>query len=430
MGLTPQSNVWVGAWWIGFLFISVFNIVIGFIFLGFPAQLPNAENLKLERVSEAHRGDETATTKSTAFTKVQELPTALCSLVRNLPLTFLNLAGATEGLVVAGFAAFLPKVVENQFSVTPIFAALLMGLITVPAGGGGTFIGGYLVKRLNLNYVGIVKLCLTVTAISVLFTGSLLLRCSEVNFAGVTAPYAGLEVDIPSSLMVVKNQEGLINGSAKNSLTSNCNHDCGCYRTYNPVCGINNVQYYNPCYAGCKYEQMEGATKIYLDCSCIAVNRTQFQELPYYDAKNTMCDNTCSNLWLFTVLCFLLMLFTFLGTMPALSATLRCVNPDQKSFALGVQWLKVRVLGTIPAPILFAALIDRACIEGEGSCLVYNKSDLSRYMFYLAFVGKLCSVVFYLAAWLFYIPPKGVVAEVGEGKGVDGKRMEIEEEKF
>lgn len=27
-------------------------------------------------------------------------------------------------------------------------------------------------------------------------------------------------------------------------------------------------------------------------------------------------------------------------------------------------------------------------------------------MFLLAFVGKICSVVFFLAAWLFYIPPK------------------------
>ena len=27
-------------------------------------------------------------------------------------------------------------------------------------------------------------------------------------------------------------------------------------------------------------------------------------------------------------------------------------------------------------------------------------------MFLLAFIGKICSVVFYLAAWLFYIPPK------------------------
>lgn len=269
--------------------------------------------------------------------------------------------------------------VENQFSVTPIWAALLMGLITVPAGGGGTFLGGYLVKKWNLSYVGIVKLCLAVTTVAVLLTGSLLLKCPNINFAGVTAPYTGLEMQLPSL-------SPLLPVNKSNPLESTCNQNCGCSKFYNPVCGINNILYYNPCYAGCKYEQSEGSSKIYLDCSCITVIPGLGQELPHFDAINTMCDNTCSNLYLFTGLCFLLMLFTFLATMPALAATLRCVHDDQKSFALGVQWLKVRVLGTIPAPLIFAKLIDEACLywkanegdEGSGSCLVYNKTDMSK----------------------------------------------------
>lgn len=251
-----------------------------------------------------------------------------------------------------------------------------MGIITVPAGGGGTFLGGYLVKKWNLSYVGIVKLCLAVTSLAVLLTGSLLLKCPNLNFAGITAPYAGLELEL-SSMATPLNKS--------NPLESTCNQNCECSRFYNPVCGINNVLYYNPCFAGCKYEQTEGSSKIYLDCSCITVNRSLGQELPHYDAINTMCDNTCSNLYLFTALCFLLMLFTFLATMPALSATLRCVQEDQKSFALGIQWLKVRVLGTIPAPLIFAKLIDEACIfwkttdaDESGSCLVYNKTDMSK----------------------------------------------------
>lgn len=283
-----------------------------------------------------------------------------------------------SGSLFLGFAAFLPKVVENQFSVTPVWAALLMGLITVPAGGGGTFLGGYLVKKWNLSYVGIVKLCMAVTVVAVLMTGCFLLKCPSTNFAGVTVPYVGLELQAPPLALPI---------NKSNPLESTCNQDCGCSRFYNPVCGINNVQYYNPCYAGCKYEQPDGSSKIYLDCSCITtVNRTLGEELPHYDAINTMCDNTCSNLYLFAALCFLLMLFTFLATMPALAATLRCVHEDQKSFALGIQWLKVRALGTIPAPLIFAKLIDDACIywkitdsdDGSGSCVVYNKTDMSK----------------------------------------------------
>lgn len=63
------------------------------------------------------------------------MPEALWTLLKNPTFTFLNLAGASEGLIIAGFCAFLPKVIENQFSVTAVWSAMLMGVITVPAGG-------------------------------------------------------------------------------------------------------------------------------------------------------------------------------------------------------------------------------------------------------------------------------------------------------
>lgn len=53
---------------------------------------------------------------------------AIFALLQNPTLFFLNLAGASEGLIIAGFAAFLPKQIENQFSVTAISAALIMGI--------------------------------------------------------------------------------------------------------------------------------------------------------------------------------------------------------------------------------------------------------------------------------------------------------------
>lgn len=40
---------------------------------------------------------------------------------------FLNLAGASEGMLISGFAAFLPKLIENQFGVSASQAALLLG---------------------------------------------------------------------------------------------------------------------------------------------------------------------------------------------------------------------------------------------------------------------------------------------------------------
>lgn len=269
--------------------------------------------LQQVKVSEAHNG-KTVTNQN--YSKVREMPKAIFALLRNPTLFFLNLAGASEGLIIAGFAAFLPKQIENQFSVSPVWSALIMGVITVPAGGGGTFLGGYLVKKFNLTCAGIIKMCLLATIIGAFFTVSFFISCPNLRFAGVTSPYttthSGL-VNVKSNLMGQYYQ-----------LANECNGMCSCSRqNYDPICGIDGVMYFSPCHAGCTKELSMDNSKIYLDCDCIlAPNRTEDRG---YDAINTMCNTSCNNLWYFVGLSFFLMLFTFLATMPALSATLRLV---------------------------------------------------------------------------------------------------------
>ena len=67
------------------------------------------------------------------------------------------------------------------------------GLVTVPAGGGGTFLGGYLVKRFALNCAAIIKMCVAVTALGVLFTLCFFISCPNIAFAGVTHNYGDVE---------------------------------------------------------------------------------------------------------------------------------------------------------------------------------------------------------------------------------------------
>lgn len=61
--------------------------------------------------------------------------------------------------------------------------------MAIPAGGGGTLLGGYLVKRFDLRVPGIIRLCLctTVTSLTLIFV--FLVQCRTVPFAGVNIPY-------------------------------------------------------------------------------------------------------------------------------------------------------------------------------------------------------------------------------------------------
>ena len=63
---------------------------------------------------------------------------------------------------------------------------------------------------------------------------------------------------------------------------------------------------------------------------------------------------------------------------------LRCVPDSHRSFALGLQWIVIRLLGTIPGPILFGALFDHTCVlwqnhcGREGACKSYDNFYMSR----------------------------------------------------
>ncbi|XP_049773044.1 solute carrier organic anion transporter family member 4A1 isoform X2 [Schistocerca cancellata] len=400
MGLTQDSNVWVGAWWIGFVLAAFVCLALAVPLLAFPPALPGSAALRAQKVSEAH-----GNCRVEAFSKVREMPRALRHLVANPTFFFLNLAGASEGLLIAGFAAFLPKLIENQFSVNATWAAMLMGLITVPAGGGGTFLGGYLVKRLSLHCAGIIKLCVAATLVAAGFTACFFLTCPNLRYAGITAPYAA---DSSSPVTAL-------------GLDSSCNAQCGCSAAqFDPVCGADGVMYYSPCYAGCRSEVLLSNVKVYTDCACISDAGRNLTDLwpeagdGYFQAENRMCASECPYLWPFVVLAFCTMFFTFLSTMPALSATLRCVQDDQRSFALGIQWIKVRLIGTIPAPMVFGALIDETCLQWfescheRGACQVYDNTYMGRYMLALAFIGKAASLLFFFLAWWFYVPPSGL----------------------
>ncbi|XP_030021083.2 solute carrier organic anion transporter family member 4A1 isoform X1 [Manduca sexta] len=401
LGITPQSSVWIGAWWIGFILSTLLCLIVAIPLLAFPHELPGAAEIRASKVSEAHEG---AASKSAAFSALHELPRAAAALLTNPTFMFLNLAGASEGMLISGFAAFLPKLIENQFAVRASDAALLLGVITVPAGGGGTFLGGWLVKRWKLACAGIIKLCVGATVIAAAFTFCFILNCEDYPFAGVTVPY-----NSPS-----------IPGADR--LTSQCNVGCACAAAaYAPVCGADGAVYYSPCHAACTRRELYGDAQLFHHCGCIrppdngslpvytsyGASNTSVE----YEAINSICSTDCPYLWLFVGLSFCVMLFTFLATMPALSATLRCVREDQRSFALGIQWIKVRLLGTIPAPLLFGFLIDLSCslwsnsCDTTGACLQYDNINMSRYMLVLALVGKLCSLLFFFLAWWFYRPP-------------------------
>lgn len=86
-----------------------------------------AKGIKNDRVSEAHNSSGTADVNSGSFGRLKDLPGAARVLICNPTFVLLSLAGATEGVLLTGFATFMPKFLENQFNMTASRAALIMG---------------------------------------------------------------------------------------------------------------------------------------------------------------------------------------------------------------------------------------------------------------------------------------------------------------
>ena len=82
----------------------------------------------------------------------------LLELARNATYMSLSVAATMDGFLLAGMAAFLPKYFESQFMLSPGDAAMLVGVLVVPAGASGVILGGYLGKRLKLDRAGYIKM--------------------------------------------------------------------------------------------------------------------------------------------------------------------------------------------------------------------------------------------------------------------------------
>ena len=70
----------------------------------------------------------------------------------------------------------------------------------------------------------------------------------------------------------------------------------------------------------------------------------------------------------FLVIAFLLIFLTFWVTMPSTMATLRSVGDEERSLAIGLQNIVIRLLGSIPGPVMFGFFIDKTCDLWDTSC--------------------------------------------------------------
>ncbi|XP_074442042.1 solute carrier organic anion transporter family member 1C1-like isoform X1 [Larus michahellis] len=370
VSINPKDTRWVGAWWLGLLICGAVNFIASLPFWFLPYSLTKeGENEKLKISHLPVQGDrckiDSPVQPQIKFSEaVKDFLPALKKLFGNpvfLVYIFLTILQYNS---LVGMITYETKFMEQQFNVSVAKAIFLIGVILLPMTILGMFLGGFLIKKFKLHITEMAKFaCITFIIAYLLNLLYFTCSCEVLQVAGLTAPYSGLKHL----------------SSPKNDFMASCNADCGCkLDQWDPVCGNNGITYMTACFAGCKSSTGMGKNMVFHNCSCV---EGQVHGLGNASAVLGQCQReSCTKafpyfLALQTAYAFILAL----GGTPTYMIMFRSVSPDLKSFAVGIETLGGRVLGGLPAPIYFGALIDKTCLKwgtkncgGTGSCRVYD----------------------------------------------------------
>ncbi|XP_034101185.1 solute carrier organic anion transporter family member 5A1 isoform X1 [Drosophila albomicans] len=441
ISITPGDRRWVGMWWGGFLLCGVILLVVAVPFFSFPKvltrekkkirkssvvqlALPNNSSAtaatdelgkvkKVEIVAVTSKEEEAQSPPKvdTGYGKdIKDIPQSMLRLVKNPVYIVTCLGACMELMIVSGFVVFLPKYLETQFSLGKSQANIFTGSIAVPGACIGIFIGGCVLKRFQLKPKGAVQFVLITNVICLACYAMLFfLGCDNLKMAGTTIPY-------------YTKQGSTLEQPFQVNLTAACNFGCECLTSeVEPVCGNNGLTYFSPCHAGCT---AFSSSSNYTNCACVHANisssiyrgagGSQAQALSANEdfAEVTVvpvatagpCATPCRTIYPFLILLFFMTFVVASTQMPLLMIVLRSVSEEERSFALGMQFVIFRLFGYIPAPILFGNLIDSTCLlwksscgEKGGRCLIY---DIEKFRY--KYVG-LCATVKLVALFIFIV---------------------------
>ncbi|XP_046892871.1 solute carrier organic anion transporter family member 2A1-like isoform X2 [Hypomesus transpacificus] len=339
--LSPSDPRWVGAWWMGLLVSSACLALASLPYFFFPRSLSvvsqetGAETNILNEDSKKH--------EISLLDFLKMFPRLFVRLLLSPLFLLLVLAQCCFSSVMAGLATFLNKFLERQYSASAAYSSLLIGAVNLPSVAVGMLLGGVIMKRVGLSLKVIPRFSVVMLSLSVLL-------CIPLFFMGC-------QTQRVASVNYQPGRPGWLAG---------CSSNCSCQTSvFNPVCGTDGVEYISPCQAGCSNFTMDPRNRyrvqLYSNCRCLA-------GVPG-EARPGPCTNQCPHFLLpVMVIISLAALVASLSHNPIYMMVLRTVPQEDKSFAIGVQFLLMRMLAWLPAPALFGMTIDSSCIWWKRVC--------------------------------------------------------------
>ncbi|XP_061173895.1 solute carrier organic anion transporter family member 4A1-like [Saccostrea echinata] len=366
---------WVGAWWFPFVFTSFIFVLLAIPVSLYPKVMAESRTYR-SRVKQKDPDDE-MTLCQLAEKLFKLFFKTFLKLLRNPVFMLLNVAGSVQTLIIAGVGAFSFKFLAEQYNLDFDTSGYLIGVLIL-VGSFGMFLGGLLVRIFRLETLGMIRLSTVSTLLASVLGIAFLAGCPEV-------PLAGLKVAYP--------ERNTIDG-----YWDACHASCNCeHQGFSTVCGVDQNVYFSPCHAGCMDSIGVGPTATYANCSCVSGTAT---------ARPGRCEDNCTQLTILAPCMFIALLAVLTAATPTSMATMRCVDEQDKPFALGIQRIFLQLLGMIPGPVLVGWVLDQSCLlwsssscGSTGSCLLYSHDKMALgVMLWWVIVSFASSVLFFSAS--------------------------------
>ncbi|XP_056280434.1 solute carrier organic anion transporter family member 1C1-like isoform X2 [Pseudoliparis swirei] len=356
VSITPKDARWVGAWWMGFMVSSVLLLLSSIPFWFLPRSLPNQEEVKgkLTPGCDTLDGAEDVPNNNNHNLKLTDISKGFVPSLKRLlgtPSYFLLLCGSILKFnSFIGLFTFKAKYMEQQFGQSASRANFLIGMLNLPAVAVGIFLGGLLMKSLEPSVI-------------------------TSPWPGSPSHTTGRRVHHPTAIC------------SSQSVTETARVQ----RRSGTPCAPTAA---SPTSLRVWLAASAPVDMVFNNCSCVSAS------LPAGSSRSVrlgQCPHAADCGRSFTAYMAVSVLSSFinsLGATPGYMVIIRCISPDLKSLALGIQALVTRTLGGLPAPVYFGALIDSTCLKwsikkcgGMGACRIYDSN-----MYRIIFLGLITSL--------------------------------------